>query len=374
VGIEPGLFSRPDEELVRLARDGSEEAFVVIVERYHASLVQQCARVVGNTEAEDVVQDTLLKAHRAIRDGYEVRQLGPWLRRIAHNIAINTLQASRRRPLVAERDYLCDRGTDQASGVRERLQEVVAAVTELPNRQREAIVMQAFEGRSYEEISARLATTDAAVRQLLNRARAQLRAKLAAVNVLEPVISWVRSGDNGAAAAGAGLVSGGCAAAVKMCAVAVIPAVTAGLSGPPAKQRVVRKHPSVAVVAVPGARTSGVDHPRPALVASRASPPGVFTRAPRAARQPAGTVTPTAQSKGATPVRAVSRTLGAAPPPVGSHPPPDQGSGRGPQQSDRIAMAPRQPSGRAEASPVSLTGHASQEGLTATPAMRARDA
>jgi RNA polymerase sigma-70 factor (ECF subfamily) len=180
VGIEPGLLSRPDEELVRLARDGSEEAFGLIVERYHASLVQQCARIVGSNEAEDAAQDTLLKAHGAIRDSYEVRLLGPWLRRIAHNIAVNSLHASRHRPLVAERDGPCDRGTDEASGARERLQEVVAAVTELPDRQREAIVMQAFEGRSYEEISARLATSDAAVRQLLNRARAQLRAKLAA--------------------------------------------------------------------------------------------------------------------------------------------------------------------------------------------------
>jgi len=178
---------------------GSEEAFGVIVGRYHASLVKQCARVVGNTEAEDAAQETLLKGpsrHPRRLRGPPTR---PVAARIAHNIAINPSHASRHRPLVAERDCRAISIPRRRAGCASGFQEVVAAVTELPDRQREAIVMRAFEGRSYEEISARLATTDAAVRQLLNRARAQLRAKLAAVNVLEPVISWVRSSDNGTA-------------------------------------------------------------------------------------------------------------------------------------------------------------------------------
>ena len=128
------------------------------------------------------------------------------------------------------------------------------------------------------------------------------------MNVLAPVISWVRSGDNGAAVAGAGLVSGGCAAAVKMCAVAVIPAATVGCRGA-CEERAVRKRPAAAVVAIAVARTKGVDRSRPMLTASRASGPAVFTGAPSAVRQPVGGAAAAAQSNDATRGRASSRSL-----------------------------------------------------------------
>jgi DNA-directed RNA polymerase specialized sigma24 family protein len=63
--------------------------------RYRRALFRHCARVVGDTDAEEAVQEALLKAHRALAGGTPVHNLGPWLHAIAHNSALATLAARR---------------------------------------------------------------------------------------------------------------------------------------------------------------------------------------------------------------------------------------------------------------------------------------
>ena len=64
---------------------------------------------------------------------------------------------------------------------RERLDALVGALLSLPARQRQALVMREFEGRSYDEIATRLGASNGAVRQLLNRARTSIRERLGAL-------------------------------------------------------------------------------------------------------------------------------------------------------------------------------------------------
>src|SRR5204863_6452357 len=73
------------------------------------------------------------------------------------------------------------RRPDQVVEQRSELQRTVAAVNALPDRQRDALVMREFEGRSYEEIALALGAGDGAVRQLLNRARGTLRTAISAI-------------------------------------------------------------------------------------------------------------------------------------------------------------------------------------------------
>jgi RNA polymerase sigma factor (sigma-70 family) len=111
----------------------------------------------------------------AMRGGDAEINLRPWLYRIAHNASLNVM-----RQAGADHDQI----SDQIDGVEtppqalergERFRSVVAAVRELPDRQRDALVLQALEGRSYDEIAAELGVTGGAVRQHLNRARTSLR-------------------------------------------------------------------------------------------------------------------------------------------------------------------------------------------------------
>jgi RNA polymerase sigma factor (sigma-70 family) len=175
------LRSQSDARLVDLTREGNERAFEAIVQRYRRALLRYCSRLLPLARAEDAVQQAFLSAHRAIHAGDVELNLRPWLYRIAHNASLN---------LLRQQGFDHDQLSEEIDGVEtppqafergERLREVVAAVRDLPERQRSAIVLQALEGRSYDEIALELGVSDGAVRQLLNRARNSLRDAAAAI-------------------------------------------------------------------------------------------------------------------------------------------------------------------------------------------------
>src|SRR4051812_10888743 len=226
------LRSQTDARLVDLTRDGNERAFEAIVQRYRRPLLRYCSRLLPATRAEDALQQAFLNAHRAIHAGEADLNLRPWLYRIAHNASLN---------LLRQHGYDHDQVSEEIDGVEtpvqafergERLRTVVAAVQDLPERQRDAIVLQAVEGRSYDEIASELGVTDGAVRQLLNRARNTLREAAAA---LTPASLLTRVAASGAespvgervaqAVAGAG---GGALLAKAAATVVVVGAVAGG--------------------------------------------------------------------------------------------------------------------------------------------------
>src|SRR3954452_4351860 len=125
--------------------------------------------------AEDAVQQAFVNAYRALRDGDADVNLRPWLYRIAHNAALNVLRSAGADHLQVDEQIDGVETPPQALERGERLRSVVTAVRELPERQRDALVLQALEGRSYDEIAVELGVSDGAVRQLLNRARITLR-------------------------------------------------------------------------------------------------------------------------------------------------------------------------------------------------------
>jgi RNA polymerase sigma factor (sigma-70 family) len=227
------LRTQSDTRLTELARAGSEPAFEAIVARYRRSLVRYCARVVGEGDAEEAVQEALVKAHAALAGGDPVRQLGPWLRAVAHNTAVSCLRARSSRPPLADPDHDRAAKLDRAAEYRQELVEVLDAVRSLPDRQREAIVMRELEGRSYGEIAARLGSSQGAVRQLLHRARSSMRERLAALIPLEPLVRSALTGPGGAEAAGGATASGICVVGAKACAALILPAAAALIAAAP---------------------------------------------------------------------------------------------------------------------------------------------
>jgi RNA polymerase sigma factor (sigma-70 family) len=169
------LRTQSDERLVDLVRDGNDRAFEAIVHRYRRPLLRYCGRILSPARAEDAVQQAFVNAYRAMTSDAAELRLRPWLYRIAHNSALNTLRQSgpEYEPVSEEIDGV--ETPPQAFERGERLRTVVASVKDLPSRQRDAVVLRALEGRSYEEIAAELGVTGGAVRQLLNRARNTLR-------------------------------------------------------------------------------------------------------------------------------------------------------------------------------------------------------
>src|SRR5215212_10528658 len=90
------LKLQTDDRLVALARDGHEAAFATIVERYGTQLSRYATRLVGPDRGEDAVQQAFVNAHAAlIANPEKTIDLRPWLYRIVHNSALNTLRGAR---------------------------------------------------------------------------------------------------------------------------------------------------------------------------------------------------------------------------------------------------------------------------------------
>ena len=178
---QSALRCQSDDRLVELARAGNERAFEAIVHRYRRPLVRYSSRLLREPRAEDAVQQTFLNAYRALSRGDGEIELRPWLYRIAHNASVD---AMRRTPVAHEElDEQIDgvERPEEAVERGERVRSVLRAVQELPERQRDAILLRELEGRSYEEIANELEIGTAGVRQLLNRARNSLRAVASAI-------------------------------------------------------------------------------------------------------------------------------------------------------------------------------------------------
>ncbi len=235
------LRSQTDQRLVDLVRAGHAAAFEAVVARYRRPLLRHACRFLPAERAEDVVQQSLLRAYDAMLAGDAELKLRPWLYRITHNTALNALRDRDLRHEQLSESLDGVERTDQVVERRHGLARMVAAVQALPPRQRDAIVLRELEGRSYQEIAAELGVTDGAVRQLLNRARTALRAGASAVTPAG-LIARIPSGapSEGVAARVAELCGGaGAGAAVaKACAtVLVTGAVVGGVTALPGERR-----------------------------------------------------------------------------------------------------------------------------------------
>ena len=204
------LAAQSDERLVRLLREGHEPAFEEIVRRYRSPLVAFATAIVSHSRAEDVVQASLEKAHRALlADSREVA-LKPWLFTIVRNGALNTIRAEpRAEELVAATSTVP--GPSELAEQREDLDRLVEAIIALPAAQRDALVKRELEGEGHGEIAAQLGTSATAVRGLIFRARTSLRDALGAVVPL-PVLRLLLT--EGPTVAGGAAAGGGVSAAV----------------------------------------------------------------------------------------------------------------------------------------------------------------
>src|SRR5690242_14317289 len=203
----PLLRAQSDRRLAALAADGHDRAFEAIVERYRRPLQRYLRRLLSEALAEDVLQATFVRAWQALHAGTDVRDLRPWLYRIAHNQALNALRAAG--SALPEVPGLAATSTELEVERREQLRATLDGIEALPDRQRAALLAVAVADRPHADVARELGLSDGALRQLLLRARTALRAAATAITPY-PLMTWVASGqDLGAArvaevAAGAG--------------------------------------------------------------------------------------------------------------------------------------------------------------------------
>jgi len=162
-----------DPTLVERARAGSREAAGELFRRHWEPVWKAAYALVGRRAlADDIAQDALVRAFGALEQFDAARPLGPWLKRIAVNRAIDELRSERRLRLVEPTE------SDQAAERREPDDAIVAAVRGLDVGKRLVVVMHFWLGYTVTEVADALAVPAGTVASRLSRALAQLRADL----------------------------------------------------------------------------------------------------------------------------------------------------------------------------------------------------
>jgi len=165
-----------DVRLARQASDGDQRAFAAIYKRYHQDIYRFCLSIVGRPEdAQDALQNTMVKALRSLPGEQREIKLKPWLYRVAHNESIDLLR--RRRESAELDDAQVGAGAEitEAVAQRERLGRLLTDLGELPARQRSALLMRELGGLDYEQIGIAFESSPAVARQTVYEARLGLR-------------------------------------------------------------------------------------------------------------------------------------------------------------------------------------------------------
>ena len=171
-----------DADLVVKARGGNAFAFEEIVRRHQRRVYAVAMRVVRRHDvADDVTQEAFLRAYQAIDRFDTGRPFGPWICRIAANLAVNHVRSPR-----AREDELPEDLHEEASGQapidglleREAKEVLEQAMGHLPAEQRAVFVLRTAEELSYKEIAEALDISIGTVMSRLSRAREKLRVTL----------------------------------------------------------------------------------------------------------------------------------------------------------------------------------------------------
>jgi RNA polymerase sigma-70 factor (ECF subfamily) len=192
----PELAARTDQEIVALARGGEEAAYRELVRRYERPLFSLLYRMVRDRElAEDLAQETFVKALNAIESYRPEFKFSSWIFKIANNAAIDHLRrreldtlslegsphAETPEAIEATALQIGDRQESPLEEVeaRELGGEIEAAIAKLRPEYRSCILLRHVEGRAYEEIAEILGLPLGTVKTYIHRARNELRRELA---------------------------------------------------------------------------------------------------------------------------------------------------------------------------------------------------
>jgi RNA polymerase sigma factor (sigma-70 family) len=164
-----------DERLVKRATRGDPRAFEAIYRRYQQDLYRFCLAMVGNPQdAQDALQNTMVKVLRALPGEEREIQLRPWLYRIARNESVEALR-KRRDSIELQPHQAVEAGVTEAVETRERLRTLLSDLDQLPERQRAVLVMRELSGLDFDQIGASFETSPGVARQTLYEARLSLR-------------------------------------------------------------------------------------------------------------------------------------------------------------------------------------------------------
>lgn len=174
--------------LLRAAQGGDQAAFTELVRRYQRAVYRVAYALTRNaSDADDLAQETFVRAYQAIGRFRVGEPLFPWLARIATNQAISLFRRRKRRPetpieplIEAGHQWGAEDDPARSAEEDEQKRHLEAAFGELSPEHQAVLALRVVEEQSYQEIAATLQVPVGTVMSRLSRARSELRARLAA--------------------------------------------------------------------------------------------------------------------------------------------------------------------------------------------------
>jgi RNA polymerase sigma-70 factor (ECF subfamily) len=180
-------MSETESSLVAKARGGDHPAFEELVRRTARMLFARLYLDTGDThQAEDLVQETLLRAYKSLIHLQDTRDFRPWLLKIAQNVVIDAARRANRKKRsaptlkIAQLDGLPADGVNAQEEVdREELrQQVLSVLRSLPEEYRLPLTLRYIGGADYETICTQLGLTNGSLRGLLHRGLRLMRSRM----------------------------------------------------------------------------------------------------------------------------------------------------------------------------------------------------
>lgn len=159
------LATWTDETLVKMYAEGNNEAFDLLLGRYEEKIFSYIMYVVRDQDvANDIFQETFMKAIITIQQGRYVEngKFGAWISRIAHNLIIDFFRQSRNENSVSNQDVdydlfnnvkLAEPATESQMEKEQALDDVRELVADLPEKQKEVVMLRYYRELSYKEIA-----------------------------------------------------------------------------------------------------------------------------------------------------------------------------------------------------------------------------
>jgi RNA polymerase sigma-70 factor (ECF subfamily) len=168
-----------DSKLVSLYQDGNDEAFELLLHRHKSKVYTAIYLIVKDRYvAEDLLQETFIKAINTIRGGRynEEGKFGPWVGRIAHNLSIDHFRKCKRYPEIILEDGntlfntmdFCEDSIESKQIARDNKERLRSLIKELPEEQKQVLIMRHFLQMSFQEIADR---TGVSINTALGRMR-----------------------------------------------------------------------------------------------------------------------------------------------------------------------------------------------------------
>jgi len=189
-------MAETDEELVAAFRGGDLSAFDTLVQRWERKIQGAVYRIMGSGEdARDLAQETFLRAYRGLPTFKSEARFSSWLYQIALNLCRDRLRQRRGKTLVSIEDL--DAATaariERTGATAQDMVEakdlgriVAAAMSELPEEQREVITLKEYQGLTFQEIADTLDVPVSTVKTRLYRGLVQMRERLERQGVRRP--------------------------------------------------------------------------------------------------------------------------------------------------------------------------------------------